>query len=101
MMDAALQLYQMGHLPILIEWVTLPLLKAAGSREVGDTLFNALFHPVTVQLIDHCNAVLRLGSVSAGADVLVNIARLKGKIVFHHLSEIHIANPANKCRALL
>ncbi|QMU26671.1 hypothetical protein [Adhaeribacter radiodurans] len=54
-----------------------------------------------MQLIDHCNAVLRLGGASAGADVLVNIARLKGKVIFHHLSEIQSANPANQSRVLL
>ncbi|QMU26670.1 hypothetical protein [Adhaeribacter radiodurans] len=37
LLDAALQLYQMGHLPILSEWVALPILKAADSREVGHT----------------------------------------------------------------
>jgi hypothetical protein len=88
MTDTALQLYQMGHLPVLGEWFALPLIEAAGSKAIGDDIFNSMFHPVAIQLIDHCDAVLRIGGASDGADEMVNVASSKGKKIFIDLLEI-------------
>lgn len=88
MTDMALELYKLGHLPVLGEWFALPLIEAAGSKETGDQIFNDIFHPVAVQLIDHCDAVMRIGGPSAGADEMVKTGQKKGKIIFHKLSEI-------------
>jgi len=90
MTDAALELYEMGHLPVLGEWFALPLIEAAGSKKVGDDIFNKIFHPVAVQLINHCDAVLRIGGPSAGADEMVNTGRAKGKVIFYDIKEIPI-----------
>jgi hypothetical protein len=88
MTDTALELYRMGHMPVLGEWFALPLIEAAGSKAVGDAIFNEIFHPIAVQLIDHCDAVLRIGGASSGADEMVNTGREKGKIIFMNKSEI-------------
>ena len=88
MSDIALKVYETGHLPVLGEWFALPLLEAAGSKFIGDDIFNNIFHPVAIKLLDFCNAVLRVGGESKGADEMVRIAREKGKLVFHNLSEI-------------
>jgi len=88
MNEMALELYQMGHMPVLGEWFALPLIKTAGSKEVGDKIFNDIFHPIAIKLIDHCDAVLRIGGVSSGADEMVNIGILKGKKIFRNKSEI-------------
>jgi len=82
MTDTALELYRMGHMPVLGEWFALPLIEAAGSKAVGDAIFNEIFHPIAVQLIDHCDAVLRIGGASSGADEMVNTGKAKGKIIF-------------------
>lgn len=79
MTDTALELYRMGHMPVLGEWFALPLIKAAGSQQIGDSIFNELFHPVAVKLIDHCDAVLRIGGHSQGADEMVKTGEAKGK----------------------
>lgn len=71
MTDTALQLYRMGHMPVLGEWFALPLIEAAGSKQMGDEIFNAIFHPLAVKLIDHCDAILRIGGTSSGADEMV------------------------------
>ena len=60
MTDTALELYRMGHMPVLGEWFALPLIAAAGSKHLGDDIFNDIFHPIAVNLIDHCDAVLRM-----------------------------------------
>ena len=88
MTDAALEIYKIGHLPVLGEWFALPLIEAAGSKKIGDDIFNKIFHPVAVQLIDHCDAVLRIGGPSSGADEMVNTGKAKNKIIFHSLTEI-------------
>ena len=83
MTDTALELYRMGHMPVLGEWFALPLIEAAGSKETGDAIFNEIFHPIAVQLIDHCDAVLRIGGASKGADEMINTGIAKGKIIFY------------------
>lgn len=88
MTDTALLLYRKGHLPVLGEWFALPLIEAAGSEHVGDATFNEIFHPVAVQLIDHCDGVLRIGGPSSGADEMVNTGKAKGKQIFYSLEEI-------------
>jgi hypothetical protein len=88
MTDTALEIYRLGHMPVLGEWFALPLIEAAGSKHIGDDIFNEIFHPIAVQLIDHCDAVLRIGGVSTGADEMVKTGQLKGKIIFYNKSEI-------------
>jgi hypothetical protein len=84
----ALQLYQMGHLPVLGEWFALPLIQAAGSQTIGDDVFNSMFHPIAIQLIGHCDAVLRIGGPSTGADEMVNVGLSKGKRIFKGIDEV-------------
>jgi len=88
MTDTALHLYQMGHLPVLGEWFALPLIEAAGSKAIGDAVFNSMFHPIAIQLIDHCDAVLRIGGPSTGADEMVNVGISKGKKIFMDITEV-------------
>ncbi len=88
MTDTALELYRMGHMPVMGEWFALPLIEAAGSKEVGDEIFNDIFHPIAVKLIDHCDAVLRIGGASAGADEMVKTGQEKGKIIFKAIQDV-------------
>ena len=88
MTDTALEVFRMGHLPVLGEWFALPLIQAAGSKKIGDDIFNEIFHPIAVDLISHCDAVLRIGGPSAGADEMIKTARLKGKIVFFSKNDV-------------
>jgi hypothetical protein len=90
MTDSALKIYNIGHLPVLGEWFALPLIEAAGSKKIGDEMFNKIFHPIAVQLIDHCDAVLRIGGPSAGADEMVNTGKAKNKMIFHDIEEIPV-----------
>ena len=88
MTDTALQVYSLGHMPVMGEWFALPLIEAAGSKTVGDNIFNEIFHPIAVKLIDHCDGVLRIGGPSSGADYMVETAKAKGKKVFFSLEEL-------------
>jgi hypothetical protein len=88
MTDTALELYRLGHLPVLGEWFVLPLIKAAGSRKTGDAVFTEIFHPVAVRLVAHCDAVLRIGGPSAGADEMVRTGKQEGKMIFYNPAAI-------------
>ena len=88
MTDAAWKIYRVGHLPVLGEWFALPLIHAAGSKKIGDDIFNQIFHPIAVNLIDRCDAVLRIGGASAGADEMVRTGKAKGKIIYESIAEI-------------
>jgi len=93
MSDIALKVYDTGHLPVLGEWFALPLIETAGSKVIGDEIFNNIFHPVAIRLLEFCGAVLRVGGESKGADEMVRIAKEKGKLIFHNLSEIPKSTP--------
>ncbi|MFC5468499.1 GDP-mannose pyrophosphatase NudK [Cohnella suwonensis] len=88
MNEVALQIYDRGHLPVLGEWYALPLIATAGSTNIGDDIFNRIFHPSSVRLLDHCNAVLRVGGASQGADEMVRAAREKGLQVYERVEDI-------------
>lgn len=83
-----LPLFRAGHVPVVGEWFALPLVALAGSRRVGDEPFNEIFHPIAERLLEHCDAVLRVGGGSAGADEMVRIARERGLRVFHGLHDV-------------
>src|SRR5690349_20516023 len=71
----ALPLFRAGHLPVLGEWFALPLLQHAGSQQIGDAPFNEIFHPIAERLVARCDAVLRVGGASQGADQMVAVAQ--------------------------
>ena len=84
-------LYEAGHLPVLGEWTALPTARLAGSSEIGDPAFDAVFHPHAERLLAHCDAVLRVGGPSQGADLMVSAARRMGKRVYDCLDQIPAA----------
>jgi len=81
-------LFRSGHLPVVGEWLALPLVALAGSRTIGDGPFVEIFHPVAERLLERCDAVLRVGGASQGADLMVQVARQRGLHVFHALAEV-------------
>lgn len=84
----ALPLFRAGHVPVLGEWFALPLVALAGSQRVGDEPFNEIFHPIAERLLAHCDAVLRVGGASQGADLMVTIAQERGLQIFHQLRDV-------------
>ncbi len=90
MTDTALEIYEMGHLPVLGEWFALPLIEAKGSKEIEDKIFNDIFHPVAIKLIDHCDAILRIGGESKGADEMVSEGEKREKRIFLDKKDIPI-----------
>jgi hypothetical protein len=85
---AALPLYRAGHIPMIGEWVALPLLAVAGSTRIGDALWEEILYPVANRLITRCDGVLRLPGASAGADNDVRLARELGLPVYYRLADV-------------
>jgi hypothetical protein len=85
---AALDVYRAGHLPVTGEALALPLIELAGSERVGDAVFDEIFHPIARRLLARCDAVLRIGGTSAGADEMAETARAQGKPVFAAVAEL-------------
>ncbi len=84
----ALPLFRAGHIPVLGEWFALPLVTLAGSKQVGDAAFTEIFHPIAERLLNRCNAVLRVGGASAGADEMVRLGADGGLKIFHRLEDV-------------
>lgn len=85
---ASLHLFRLGHIPVTGEALALPLVAVAGSKQIGDEVFNEIFHPIARRLIPRVDAVLRIGGPSAGADDMVTLARDAGKQVFSAIDQI-------------
>jgi len=82
---AALELYRRGHLPVMGEWFALPLIAAAGGGGDAD---EQIFHPIAELVLARCDACLRIGGPSEGADRMVDVARQLGKQVFTDMASI-------------
>ncbi len=85
---AAWPIFQAGHIPMIGEWVALPIWQNAGGKRVGDELFTAILHPTARRLIERCDAILRLPGASKGADDDVAQAGKLGLPVYYALEEI-------------
>ena len=84
----ALPLFRAGHVPLVGEWLALPLVRLAGSQRVGDEPFTEIFHPIALRLLARCDGVLRVGGASQGADEMVRVAQQSGLRVFSRLQEV-------------
>jgi hypothetical protein len=87
----ALGVYKAGHIPLIGEWVALPLAAQAGSSEVGDAISEQYLYPVAGRLLERCDAVLRIEGPSKGADEDVRIARDRGLPVYFALHDLPVA----------
>lgn len=81
-------LFQAGHVPMIGEWVALPVWHAAGGKAIGDALYEEIFHPVAGRLLQLCDGVLRLPGASKGADNDVRIATERGIPVWYRLEDV-------------
>lgn len=84
----ALPIYERGHLPMVGEWMALPIIHAAGGRSAHDAVFQAYQYPVAHRLLECCDAVLRIPGESRGADLDVGRARQLGLPVYTDVNEL-------------
>jgi hypothetical protein len=84
----ALALFRAGHIPLIGEWLALPLLKIAGSKKPGDEIYQEISYPIAHRLITKCDAILRIKGESKGADNDVKVAQELGLMVYYQLEDI-------------
>lgn len=85
---AAWPVFRSGHVPMIGEWVALPVLTSAGVDGLADPLVEQVMYPTAERLLQHCDGVLRLPGDSRGADQDVAIARERGIPVWHAVEDI-------------
>jgi hypothetical protein len=86
--EAAWPIFKAGHVPMIGEWVALPVLRSAGQPSPTGPLGEAVMYPTAQRLLEHCDAVLRLPGESSGADQDVAIAQERGLPVYYEPDEI-------------
>jgi len=84
----ALPLYRAGHIPLIGEWVALPLLREAGCKAPGDSIYDEILYPIANRLLSRCDGVLRLSGASKGADEDVRLAQERGLKVWYSIDDI-------------
>lgn len=86
--QAAWPIFRAGHVPMIGEWVALPIWHVAGGTTIGDALYDEILHPTAGRLIERCDAILRLPGESKGADNDVRLAHERGIPVYTSIDEI-------------
>jgi len=86
--SVALPLFRKGHIPMIGEWVALPLINLAGSARPGDDAWEEVQYPVAHGLLEKCDAVLRLQGASKGADEDVRVATERGLKIYYKLENV-------------
>lgn len=88
-----LPLFRAGHIPVIGEWLALPLLRQAGSSRPGDAAYAEICYPVAHRLLERCDAVLRPPGRSGGADQDVRRALELALPVYHRLEDVPAPAP--------
>jgi len=84
----ALPLFRKGHIPMIGEWVALPLIHLAGSTKPGDEAWEEIQYPAAHRLLERCDAVFRIKGESKGADEDVRLAIERGLKVYYNLEDV-------------
>ena len=88
MTSVSLALYRRGHLPVMGEWFALPLIEEAERAGDGGDVYAEIFHPIAERVLARCDACLRIGGPSEGADLMVAVARRLGKTIFTDIGDV-------------
>lgn len=80
---AAVEVFRRGHTPVIGVDVALPLIEVAGSDA-----FDEMMMPLSLALAARCDACLRIGGPSAGADAEAAVFVAAGKPVYRALAEV-------------
>jgi hypothetical protein len=86
--EAAWPIFRSGHVPMIGEWVALPVVRGAGGAGPTDPVAEQIMYPTAERLLQHCDAVLRLPGESTGADQDVRIAQERGLPVYDRVQDI-------------
>lgn len=80
---AAAELWRKGHTPIIGVNVALPIIDAVGHEHFDDIMM-----PISLAAADRCDACLRIGGPSTGADEEVALFNIKGLPVYFAIEQV-------------
>ena len=103
--EASWPIYERGHVPMIGEWVALPILRVAAADDPGPQASDVgvpaaapaegdVMYTTAHRLLQHCDAVLRLEGASQGADQDVRIAEARGIPVYRSIDEVPVLEAA-------
>ncbi len=81
--EAALAVFRHGHVPVIGVNNALPLIGIAGAEEFSDIMM-----PLSLALAERCDACLRIGGHSQGADREVERFKAAGKPVYSAVDQL-------------
>ncbi|MBL8644531.1 MAG: DUF4406 domain-containing protein [Rhodospirillaceae bacterium] len=81
--EAAVKVWEKGHVPLIGVNAVKPVIDAAGEGRYAEMMM-----PMCLVLAERCDAVLRIGGASTGADQEMECVAAKGGFVFRHVDEI-------------
>ena len=84
----ALPVYERGHLAVVAEWLSWPIIKQAGGTDHASAQFAEYQYPAAHRLLTLCDAVLRIPGESRGADIECDLAREWGKPVYASVDDL-------------
>jgi hypothetical protein len=91
MNEAALAIFRKGHVPIIGVNLALPIIDAAG----GDAPAEAeIMMPLSLALAERCDAFLRIGGPSVGADQEMARFVSAGRKVYRSIDEVMSETPS-------
>ena len=84
----ATPIHEAGHIPIIGEWVALPIVRQVAASLSQDSIQENYLYPVASRILERCDAVLRIEGDSKGADNDVRIAEARGLPVYRRIEDI-------------
>ena len=86
--EATVALHRAGHVPIIGVNMALPMIDAVGGTSAA---YDELMAPVSLALVERCDACLRIGGPSRGADDEVKLFEAAGRPVYRSLADVPIS----------
>jgi hypothetical protein len=80
---AAHAILERGHVPVIGVNMALPVIESAGPGS-----YDRIMLPLSLSLTERCDAVLRIGGASGGADAEIDRFRSRGLPVFRSVDEV-------------
>lgn len=81
--QAALAVFEKGHIPIIGVNLALPVVEQAGQER-----FDELMMPISLAVSDRCDACLRISGPSQGADQEVERFKARGLPVYFSIEDV-------------
>jgi hypothetical protein len=82
--ETALDLFRRGHVPVIGANMALPMIEVAGLDDAS----HEIRLPLSLALLDRCDACLRVGGESRGSDIEVEAFKASGRPIYSSLNDI-------------